>query len=459
MSLPSKIKVTAMRSYPPPEPTSPVRHTKTMDWDAVHNPTELPSSPVAKKLASIHAIHGKARHVGGRWHSTFAHVEHDTGPLRRRLEGIEMRGQRATGEPWKVRVRLVDAYNERALMLLRGSGFVEAFHLLQGALELSLYDPEANHLTVGERGIGAMPEGRGTRLTALTLNNLAVYHRRRGQGRSSHRHLVRAQEIEGNDAAVSTQTNLCVLTAELGMPKAALAHMRCVMRRIADEVARGEQQPVERSAVVAVAAYNLGVALQALPIREARALYVDGADAWCFEAAIEMAHRDLGPSHPVSLAFRDPITADKYTPDGRRDGQRRVRLGRSVLGQNVDGSTYAVGWPQFTLIDLQESRAPLRRRTTVSYSALPPDSPPYSPAYAGVPLPPPLAPPPPPFYSTADVAYPQEHPRPMSAHPLIGYAPPPPPPPVPAGVGSDSASAIMSMDDFVRGAYNEERGD
>ena len=89
-----KIKVTAVKSYPPPEPTSPTKHVHVMDWDAVHNPDQDPSDPTDvaahntdKKLASIHAIHGKARHVGGRWHSTFAHVEHDTVATRSEAAG------------------------------------------------------------------------------------------------------------------------------------------------------------------------------------------------------------------------------------------------------------------------------------------------------------------------------------------------------------------------------------
>ena len=115
------------------------------------------------------------------------------GQLRRRLELLERQGgERYSGEPWKLRVKMCDVYNERALTLLRGSGFVEAYHLLQAALELSLYTPESGHLCTLERGIGCLPAGRGTRLTALTLNNLGVYHRRKGGGRGAYQHLKKA---------------------------------------------------------------------------------------------------------------------------------------------------------------------------------------------------------------------------------------------------------------------------
>ena len=101
--------------------------------------------------------------------------------LRRKLENLERSGGGGAEEAWFVRRRLIGVYNANALPLLRGSGFVEVFHLLQAALELSLYASEGGCLCVAERGMGA-PPARGTRLSALTLNNLGVYHRRRGQG-------------------------------------------------------------------------------------------------------------------------------------------------------------------------------------------------------------------------------------------------------------------------------------
>ena len=212
-------------------------------------------------ISSIHAIHGQHRHVGGRWKSKFNHNEQEVGVLRRKLENLERSGGGGAEEAWFVRRRLIGVYNANALPLLRGSGFVEAFHLLQAALELSLYASEGGCLCVAERGMGA-PPARGTRLSALTLNNLGVYHRRRGQGRSALKCLHRAEKIEGDDPAVSTQINLAVLCAELGMLRASLAHVKAALRRTADEVSGGMRQPAERSAAIAVAVYNLGIAMQ-----------------------------------------------------------------------------------------------------------------------------------------------------------------------------------------------------
>ena len=77
---------------------------------------------------------------------------------------------------------------------------------------------------MGEKGIGALPRGRGTRLTALVLNNLGCYHRRRGQGRNALHLLKLAEEIEGADSAISTQVNLCLLSAEVRRPSKRAGH-------------------------------------------------------------------------------------------------------------------------------------------------------------------------------------------------------------------------------------------
>ena len=220
-------------------------------------------------LHETHAVHGRMRHNGGRWQSRFNANEQGVGTYRRRLEQAE----RETGYPdfglsmnnfyktratpsakWAVRVPIVDAYNARALELIRGSGFVEAYHLLKAALELTL---------VGV-GMGATPHRRGNLLTALTLNNIGCYHRRRGQGKQALQHLLRAQEIEGADVSVSTQLNLCVVLGDLGARARALEHIRKAVQRMEEQAAAGLAPPTERAAVVGVALHNLGVDLRDL---------------------------------------------------------------------------------------------------------------------------------------------------------------------------------------------------
>lgn len=80
--------------------------------------------------------------------------------------------------------------------------------------QLSLYDPTYEHLCLGDRGMGALPM-RGSLMTAVTLNNLAVYHRRRGQGRASYKCLQRACQLEsaGNTPIVAVHTNVRVVVS------------------------------------------------------------------------------------------------------------------------------------------------------------------------------------------------------------------------------------------------------
>lgn len=110
-------------------------------------------------------------------------------------------------------------------------------------------------------------------------------------------------------------------------------------------------QPVERSAVVACAAYNLGVALSALPEALLKELHISGAAEWCFEAATDTALRDLGATHPVSHALRDPILEDvgkaragPTEPETRAPHATDTTAGH-VRSPYVSGSRCAVAGP------------------------------------------------------------------------------------------------------------------
>ena len=161
-------------------------------------------------------------------------------------------------------------------------------------------------------------------------------------------------------------------------------------------------QPTERAAVAAVAAYNLFVALDGVGTFELEEANLLDERRWCFDTAESIALRDLGTSHPVTLAFRDPIETS-----GRGGAPRRVRLGRTVLGQKVDGSTYAIGWPHFTLMELKEVP---KRRLYRSRSRSPPPDPYFSPQSSGAlppPLPPAPAPPAAPYFAQAHLLAPE----------------------------------------------------
>jgi hypothetical protein len=329
-------------------------HTRVMDCrEKFTSPAPLNVPWEERGMSSIHAIHGLHRHIGGRWRSHF-----DTGAAaQRQLERIERNGARNRTETWAVRKKLIEAYASRAIPQLRGSGFVEAYHLLKAALELSLYDDASAHLCAGDRGVGALPSGgRGTRLTALVLNNLAVYHLRRGQGKNALHHLHLAEAVESAEPSLSTQLNLTVLCEEMGQVRDSLAHARCLVRRLADErVLWGRPLPMERAAVIAVALRNLGGSLRA-------ASDVSSAH-WCEGVAAEISTRDLGPDHAVTVALGatggEGSGSIAHQPAAATTAS--IRLGRSFLCQYVDGTTYSIGWPHFTLIDLQEKSPGLRR--------------------------------------------------------------------------------------------------
>ena len=109
--------------------------------------------PLAEYHAN-HAIHGRARHLGARWRSVFNDNEQGMGSVRRELEFLERGGRsgKATASDKNVpKAKLIETYNAKAVLLLKGSGFVEAFHLLSAAVELSL---------IGD-GLGAMPARGG----------------------------------------------------------------------------------------------------------------------------------------------------------------------------------------------------------------------------------------------------------------------------------------------------------
>ena len=408
-----------------------------------------------------HAIAGRHRHVAGRWQSQFCRREQGVSKVRRKLEQAEREGTTTPEGSFAMKQQLIETYNDRAVRCICMSEFVEAYHLLKAALELSL---------TGD-GIGAHPDRRGNLLTALTLNNLGCYHRRRGQGRQAIKLLMRAENIEGvHDVSTSTQANLCVLASDLGARAMALEHAHKLIRRVQQQEAEGQTPPPERAAVFGVLLHNLGVELHHLDLEQQRlrarphrsrqsfhlgtehhpdldfvvthdgaghglhwrypeqssSFRADEGSSWCHAMAQMVVDKYLGPHHPVSASISasgsngnaglgHPLSAhresamlppqhtyrnegvsplpapgapieygrmsiddgrDDATPareDGRaaassfastptrsagasrfdnRPPSAPLKLGRTILGQRVDGATVAIGWPHFTLIDI-----------------------------------------------------------------------------------------------------------
>ena len=60
--------------------------------------------------------------------------------------------------------------------------------------------------------------------------------------------------------------------------------------------------------------------------------------------------------------IHQPITCEVGA--GQQPLLRKQLLGKTALGQQVDGATYSIGWPYFTLMELNEDvqRRMLQRR-------------------------------------------------------------------------------------------------
>ncbi len=85
----------------------------------------------------------------------------------------------------------------------------------------------------------------------------------------------------------------------------------------------------------------------------ARGSRVDGHDRQPSPWSRQVGHDVGGPSPGMSSTRQLPVS---YTSAGRLHDSagavRPLRLGKTLLGQRVDGATLGIGWPQFTLIEL-----------------------------------------------------------------------------------------------------------
>ena len=218
------------------------------------------------------------------------------------------------------------------------------------------------------------------------------------------------------------------------------AHLLCAWpspSALHGQARAGSPVQVERTAIIAVAIYNLGCAIERYG---GGGSYADGtpfeweADAhWCYEMTQAIVDRDLARPHPIAMAIHEQLMhssrdggeprslappayshnvpsqapllypyAEAHRTDGGgasalpadalakissddggldaqwrppspvrvaappppimvRDARRRrpQPLGKTVLGQRLNGVGFGVGWPQFTLIEMQAGGGPL----------------------------------------------------------------------------------------------------
>ena len=218
----------------------------------------------------------------------------------------------------------------------------------------------------------AQARGQGDRaMYAITLNNLACYHRRRGNLKVALAHLCKAVDIEAHCEAhkpADTHLNLCAVQSELGNHHEAMYHAKLALRLLREELglptpaspylrpgsapptagrtadglltggARGSferdvgasdafapQQPgpanasAERMAVLAIAHHNLAVEQEALGLPEEASR--------SFGEAASIAVRQLGAEHPVALALRATHEANTQQRERRAMEQRMLASG------------------------------------------------------------------------------------------------------------------------------------
>ena len=194
----------------------------------------------------------------------------------------------------------------------------------------------------------AQARGQGDRaMFAITLNNLACYHRRRGHLKVALAHLSKAVDIESNcDGAhkpADTHLNLCAVQSELGNHHEAMHHAKLALRLLREELGlppptphspssglgrgfsasgllTGDAPPpsAERMAVLAIAHHNLAVEQEALRLPEEATR--------SFGEAASIAAQQLGEEHPVATALRSTFEANLQQRERQANAERRIAM-------------------------------------------------------------------------------------------------------------------------------------
>ena len=228
----------------------------------------------------------------------------------------------------------------------------------------------------------AQVRGQGDRaMFAITLNNLACYHRRRGHLKVALAHLSKAVDIEAHCDAhkpADTHLNLCAVQSELGNHHEAMHHAKVALRLLRDELGMAPLTPsasgrtlgtsgsaaglltgggdsafgmpppsvaapsAERMAVLAIAHHNLAVEQEALRLpEEASRSYGEAAG---------IASRQLGDEHPVASALRATYEANILSREKQMAVERKASLA------SKSGRTFSEG---------EKRQAELRKQASV----------------------------------------------------------------------------------------------
>lgn len=193
---------------------------------------------------------------------------------------------------------------------------------------------------------------RDARGRAVTCNNFACYHRRKGQLRSALRYLQRALRIEsrmtGEDGApradvdaADTHLNACAVLSQLGRHQLALDHAQSALILLQEEMFKGLAAaesaaaassegakddgdsagttiPVklDRIAVLSIAYHNIGVEQEFLKRFE--------GSLQSYQKGMEIAERYLGREHSVTRTLKNSFLVAQRAIEAKSE-QGRTR--------------------------------------------------------------------------------------------------------------------------------------
>ncbi|KDO25916.1 hypothetical protein SPRG_08857 [Saprolegnia parasitica CBS 223.65] len=161
------------------------------------------------------------------------------------------------------------------------------------------------------------PAGR-----AVTLNNLACYHRRLGHLQKALNHLNEALAIEATLLDVpnraDTHLNMCAVLSQLGRHQGALEHAQSALILLHEELFSTNQinldEKLDRVAVLGIAYHNVGVEQEFLKKPELSVhSYKKGAD---------VTAQHLGETHGIVVTLRNSLlTAQRSVGRKQTKGQ------------------------------------------------------------------------------------------------------------------------------------------
>ena len=159
------------------------------------------------------------------------------------------------------------------------------------------------------------PTGR-----AVTLNNLACYHRRQGNLHASLTSLTHALHIESTLEDVpnraDTHLNMCAVLSQLGRHQAALEQAQSALILLHEELfaepenrENGLEEKADRVAVLAIAYHNVGV--------EYEFLKKQTLSMQAYKKGSETAERYLGSEHGIVITLKNSYLTAQATVAGK----------------------------------------------------------------------------------------------------------------------------------------------